>query len=298
MATNNENGFYAPQAPMQPAPAQTAQEPKGQAQQQFQQPNQAQAYGNLYQYPNQQPQAYPQFYRPPVPYNKGWGFTKDGFQTASVIICIIGIGMSASLGDVGYGALIINLPIFGFALAWGAAELILRARRKFARPAVHPGAHVAFSLIIWLAAGFAGGIQATFDAIYRRDDWTCYDDETGDYDAPCGPRWGDRQALYTGVAVLLCLLCIIHFVLFVGACSDTAKHNAAARAQVMIMQPPVWGPGQGYQPIPYQGQQFQQQPQYFQQQQQYPQGQEQIPMGSRNPEQGAPSAPAPAATMN
>jgi hypothetical protein len=294
MATNNEHGFYAPQPPAQPAPAQTAQDPKGNQQQ----PNQ-QSYGNLYQYPNAPPQvAYPQFYRPPVPYSKGWGFTKDGFQAASVVICIIGIGMSAALGNNGYGSLLINLPIFVFAFVWGACELFLRFRRKFARPAVHPGAHVALSLIIWLAAGFAGGIQATLDAVYRSRDWDndCWNDETEDYDGPCGPRWGGQQGLYTGVAVLLCLLCIIHFILFVGACSDTAKHNAAARAQVMIV-PPVWGPpAQGYQPMPFQ-QQYQQYQQYPQQPQ-HQQGQEQIPMGARNSEHVTPSVPTPAATTH
>lgn len=74
------------------------------------------SYGQFYQYQPvmQAPQpAYPQIYRPEVPYSKNWFFFKDGLQALGVVFCVIGLALSLSLLDSRYGYLtiVLNVPV-------------------------------------------------------------------------------------------------------------------------------------------------------------------------------------------
>ncbi|KEY72353.1 hypothetical protein S7711_01035 [Stachybotrys chartarum IBT 7711] len=277
----NIHGFYAPQSPpMQPLRSQPQPPPPSPPSQKGQyhaygSHNPPASHGQLYQYQPvmQVPQpAYPQIYRPEVPYSKNWFFFKDGLQALSVVFCVVGIALSLSLlnSTYGYLTLVMNVPVFGFALVWGLADLLVRLRRNFQRPSVHPGAHVAMSLIIWLGAAIIGGIGTTLAVVYDNydGDTYCWSSREQDY-VECGDRFNGRRDIFTTAAVFACLLWLTHFVLFVAACIDTAKHNAAVRAQVMIIpQQQVWGPPQQvWQPMPpQQYHHYQQPPPHHQQQ--------------------------------
>lgn len=131
------------------------------------------------------------------------------------------------------------------ALVWDAAEIITWLCRKRVA-GIHPGAHVGVSLIIWLGAACIGGIQSAYVTYTTHDSDTCYDSESDEY-VDCRSSSGQMIA----AAAFACLVWLLHFTLFVGACIDTAKRNAANRRQVVVVGPPYWGPmAQGWQPMP------------------------------------------------
>lgn len=82
----------------------------------------------------------------------------------------------------------------------------------------------------------------------------CYDYSTGTYDDDdCrSGAFGGRKGHTAAVAAFTCLIFLTHFILFVGACVDTAKRNALARRPIIVAAgPPYWGPpAQGWQPMP------------------------------------------------
>lgn len=133
---------------------------------------------------------------------------------------------------------------FVLALIWDLAEFITRFVRKF-KAGIHPGAHVALTLILWLAAGVAGGLEGALLGMEYRND--CYDFDTDEL-VSC---WGGKRGQMIGVTVVTCLVWLIQFILFIGACIDTAKHNAFAKRPIMVVNPPYWGPmAQGWQQMP------------------------------------------------
>lgn len=84
------------------------------------------------------------------------------------------------------------------------------------------------------------GRSSRYNDIFDNDDDDC-DDKLS------GVRTKILAAL--GFAIVVGLL---HFALFVGACVDTHKHNAAASRAILVMtQPQNWGAmAQGWQPMP------------------------------------------------
>lgn len=140
-------------------------------------------------------------------------------------------------------------------MIWDIAELLTRFGRKW-KAGIHPGAHVAIHLFIWLGAAIVGGLESTFSAYYSSFD---YLDEDCEYDRDqrryvCTSNEGvaSKRALFVALSVFTCLLWLWQFILFVGACIDTQKRNAAMRKPVMVWGgPPYWGPGaQGFQQVP------------------------------------------------
>ncbi|CAM1507587.1 Fc.00g072280.m01.CDS01 [Cosmosporella sp. VM-42] len=220
----------------------------------------AQSYGQPFQ-PYQPPpqQQYTQQQQQPVevPTNKVWEWTKLGLHIASIVLCTCGLAITFSLighGGVGRVALAC-CPVLILALIWSIAELITRCVRKF-KAGIHPGAHVALSLLIWLSLGTTGGIEATLVAVTGDRDYgsNCWDYDTQDY-VDCEPAFSGKRPQFVAVTVFTCLVFLVHFILFVGACIDTAKRNAAARRPIMVVAAPQnWGQmAQGWQPMPQYG---------------------------------------------
>lgn len=152
------------------------------------------------------------------------------------------------------------------ALVWSAAELIVRAVHKWQR-GIHPGGQVAACLILWLAAAIVGALQGGL-AGFSRNHCDYYYTNGGEYhdDGGCYDSLGGKKALWTGVAAITCILWLIYFALFIGACIDTSKHNAAKRLVMVVNPATYWGPpAQGWQPMPDQpsAPQQQQQGQYM-----------------------------------
>lgn len=117
-------------------------------------------------------------------------------------------------------------------------------------------------LLLWLGGGIAGGISATWAAIYPSDDseyqyYGCdssynYETNSYDYDDDCATAFDGRRTQFLAATVLTLIVTVIYFALFVGGCVDTAKRNALAKRPIMVVSgPPYWGPpAQGWQPMP------------------------------------------------
>lgn len=127
-------------------------------------------------------------------------------------------------------------------LLWSGAELITRAIHTF-KKGIHPGAHVGLTLIIWLAAAVVGGFSTAIAVSANVYDgyWGSYDcdwhyNSQGyrEYD-DCSEPTG-RNAILIASAAFTWLLWIDYFVLFVLACIDTSRLNAAKGRPIMVVQ--------------------------------------------------------------
>ncbi|ETS72982.1 hypothetical protein PFICI_15374 [Pestalotiopsis fici W106-1] len=148
-----------------PTQLQLQQNPQQQQQQQQSQYSQPQPFPQPY------PQPYPQQYLAPppvmIPSSKGWHITKIVFYSLSIIFCVIVLGISIALAvdpSIYQSYQIIWVaPQAGIALCWDVAELITVCVRR-SQYGIHPGAHVALHLLLWLglvvAAGLTGWIVA------------------------------------------------------------------------------------------------------------------------------------------
>ncbi|POR33501.1 Uncharacterized protein TPAR_06283 [Tolypocladium paradoxum] len=186
--------------------------------------------------------------RPVVPERKAWRITKDVLHVLSVVLSIVGLGFGFSLLSYGprfdgaVGA-IAGCPIFVIALVWSVAEEITRWVRNWGH-GIHPGAHVGVSLFLWLCCAVVGSLMSAFVGL---SDFDCYYDS---YDSSyygssskCATSYGGSRGRFLAVVILLLVLWLVHFIIFVGACIDTAKRNAANSKPIMVAaQPPYWGP--------------------------------------------------------
>jgi hypothetical protein len=199
---------------------------------------------------------------------KSWAYTKGVLHAFVVVFSIVALGLT--FGLIGHGTLgsitTYSIPGPAIALLWSGSELVARGLKKFAS-GLHPGAHVGFSLILWLAfaiLGGAGGAFVSYDE-YEYSDWDgdciepVYDDYYGGYsyddDADCSyakAYQGWRQ-IYIAYVVFICFLWLFEFILFIGACIDTAKRNNAKRRPIMVVNPAQYWPAngpQGWQQLP------------------------------------------------
>ncbi|KAI0594525.1 hypothetical protein F4775DRAFT_428331 [Biscogniauxia sp. FL1348] len=206
-------------------------------------------------------QPYPAQYQQPaagVPFSKSWHITKIVFISLSMVLCIITIGISIALAvdpDILSFALIWTVPQAGISLIWSIAELITICART-GHKGIHPGAHVALHLLLWL--GFLVGVGLTgyllaFTTLYDYYDYY-YDDSYYSY-------YSDKYIeLMRALIAFLVLLVIVHFFLFVRACVETARRNKASAPVIMVPQPVYYqAPMQQAYPVQ---QQQQQQPGY------------------------------------
>ncbi|KAH9904037.1 hypothetical protein F4778DRAFT_78213 [Xylariomycetidae sp. FL2044] len=197
--------------------------------------------------PNQAQQPYQPYYQQPprvVPQiSKPWQITKIVFASLSIVFSIILLGISIATtagADLLSYVAVWTAPQAGIAIIWSTAELITICARAGHR-GIHPGAHVALHLLLWLgfcvAQGLNGFILASslaYNAYYDSyDDY--YSDYYGydDYDYSYSPRY---ISYLQAVLAFTALLIIVHFFLFVRACVETAQRNSMARP--VYMMPP------------------------------------------------------------
>ncbi|KAI1485584.1 hypothetical protein F5X96DRAFT_321593 [Biscogniauxia mediterranea] len=207
--------------------------------------------------PNLHHQPYPVQYQQPVagvPYRKSWHIVKIVFTSVSMVLCIIVIGTSIALAvdpDILSFALIWTVPQASVSLIWSIAELITICARSGHR-GIHPGAHVALHLLLWL--GFIVGLGLTG---YLLTFATLYGDYYDYYE-----YYGNNYVeLMRALTSFLALLVIVHFFLFVRACVETAQRNRVGGAPPVMMVPqPMYYQAPPMQPAyPIQQQQQQQQ---------------------------------------
>ncbi|PKK50386.1 hypothetical protein CI102_4759 [Trichoderma harzianum] len=191
---------------------------------------------------------------------KPWEITKTVFHVLSFLLAAAGIGLGFSSLNFTYFAYTVCI----IALLWSLIELIVRAARKFQKHGIHPGAHIALSLIIFLVATvltslFGPWFQDSWGASYATQScgnqwnsttqtvvWTCTDDEDN-YAAK--HMFAHERSVSIAVAVVTYLIAAIHFTLFVGACVDTSRVNAAASRPIYVIAQPAMMQ-QGWQMIP------------------------------------------------
>lgn len=109
----------------------------------------------------------PRSYHPArtVPSNRTtWLVTKLVLTSLSIISCIIVLGISIALAvdpTVQSYIAVWTAPQAGAALLWSATDLVTSCaqRPKSNRRTIHPGAHVAVQLLLWL--GFGAGLGLT-----------------------------------------------------------------------------------------------------------------------------------------
>jgi hypothetical protein len=130
------------------------------------------------QYP---PQPYPQQYpqtgpaRVAPPYSRAWHITKIVLLSFSMICCIVVLGISIALvvdPDIQSFEVVWVAPQAGIGLCWSIAELITICAR-FGHRGIHPGAHVALHLLLWLGFSAAVGLTAYLLSFALECDYYC-----------------------------------------------------------------------------------------------------------------------------
>jgi hypothetical protein len=214
-------------------------------------------YGQAIPHPYADPQGHAG--RPPV--DRNWEISKLGLHACSLVFGIITLALSLTVPrDTWASELFLagSVPVAIACIIWALAEGITRIVRKF-KAGIHPGAHVAVSLLIWLAAAWVVALEgAVLIAVNdseprRRRPSSRYDDDYPELDADSWFRGG--RALAKAAAVFTLLLWLVQFILFVGACVDTHKRRRAAYRPIVYYQPaPQWAPAPTGNGIPMQNQ--------------------------------------------
>jgi hypothetical protein len=146
--------------------------------------------------------------------------------------------------------------------------MFTRAVRKF-KAGIHPGAHIALSLIIslvgiiltsffgpWFQSSWYGDDESDsdscsyqFNSTVGNDVYVCNDGT--DANNAANPQYVHERNIAYAAAIITYIIAVIHFVLFVGACVDTSRVNAVASRPIYIIAQPqgLHNMIQGWQPI-------------------------------------------------
>ncbi|EAQ87683.1 predicted protein [Chaetomium globosum CBS 148.51] len=194
---------------------------------------------------------------PERPFYPRWHKAKLALLLLSLLVSAVIFGVGIALGvhnapyyRPGYDTAPVDYELGISGTAAGLAVVVtviefLKTMFSSRRQGMHPGALVAFHLIIWLMAVVAVVMTALFGAYSYSDDWYGY------------PR-ADELVLFSQTQVyeqvLLgfdCALLLIHFILFIGACVETNRVERANKKVVVVRVPvPVGaqypGPGGQY----------------------------------------------------
>ncbi|ORY62386.1 uncharacterized protein BCR38DRAFT_517907 [Pseudomassariella vexata] len=192
-------------------------------------PNQPQPYQ---QYPVPQPQT--------VPYSRACHITKILLISFSMMFCLIVLGISIALivDPNLYSPMVVWIaPQAGIAFCWSVAELMTICARTGHR-GIHPGAHVALHLLLWMGFSTSVGLTSYFLAEAVGCDYYC-SHYSSYYDVP---RYSQGYINAMGALVaFLSLLIIIHFSLFIRACVETAQRNRMTMQVYFVPQHVYYG---------------------------------------------------------
>ncbi|KAF7514563.1 hypothetical protein G7054_g15203 [Neopestalotiopsis clavispora] len=198
-----------------------------------------------------------------IPFNKTHYWVKIGLTAASLVFCVILLGLSVAISvGPGYEAWNVTIywigPLIGIAGCWDIAELITlfgcgkRHGGQFRR-GIHPGAHVGVNLILWLlgiiciffsvlsyinARSQLASCQEANDSdssntYYGYYYYYCDDDEYSMLSS------GIYIPALRAIEAFVALLTLDHFIFFVLACIETNQRNKS-RAAVMMMPPQMY----------------------------------------------------------
>ncbi|KAI0009708.1 hypothetical protein F4779DRAFT_358535 [Xylariaceae sp. FL0662B] len=181
---------------------------------------------------------------PILPFSNSWYITKLVFESLSLVLCALVVGISVALAiDPRISSYIVvwTAPQAGVGLVWTIAELATIWYRRCHR-GIYPGAHVAVHLMLWL--GFSVGLGLTayilaFGLAFSSADFDEYYDYYNYYYKD-GYYYNYYSRTYVtsmeALVAFLGLLIIVHLLLFVRACIETAQRNSTS-TQVIVMPP-------------------------------------------------------------
>ncbi len=112
---------------------------------------------------------------------------------------------------------------------WTALEFLVTClSRQQPSQGMHPGAHVAIHLIIWMYSA----VVVSFLAIFITENYSYYDYYGYySYSSNQGTAYNGEIALEVFIAILM----VLHFVLFVRACVETHRYNNMPRATTIYV---------------------------------------------------------------
>lgn len=181
--------------------------------------------------------------RPERPFYPRWHKTKLALLLLSLLVSavIFGVGIALGIHNAPYyrpnwDTAPVDFELGTSGTAAGLAVVVtvvefLKTMFSSRRQGMHPGALVAFHLIIWLMAVVAIVFTALFGTYSYADDWYSY------------PR-ADRSVLFSQTQVYEqvlmgfdCVLLLIHFILFIGACVETNRVERVNKKVVVVRVP-------------------------------------------------------------
>ncbi|KAI2472661.1 hypothetical protein F4781DRAFT_317634 [Annulohypoxylon bovei var. microspora] len=181
-----------------------------------------------------------------VPFNRMWPLARIILISLSTAFCAIVLGISIALAvDPAVQSYVVvwTAPQAGAALLWSGIEVITAYAGRKNRRDIHPGAHVAVQLLLWLGFGAGVGLTAYILAFALSfDDFDAYPEDYDYYQYYHGSDGYEYYSEYyihsmEAVIAFLSLLIIVHFLLFAGACVETARRKGASKATVIDVTP-------------------------------------------------------------
>ncbi|KAI1456360.1 hypothetical protein F4805DRAFT_458786 [Annulohypoxylon moriforme] len=161
-------------------------------------------------------------------FSRTWPLARIVLISLSTVLCAVVLGITIALATnpaVRSYVVVWTAPQAGAALLWFGIEAITAYTGGKNRQDIHPGAHVAVQLLLWL--GFSAGIGLTACILafaLSFDDVDPYPENYGYY-GKGGYKYYSEYYIHSMEAVItfLGLLIIIHFLLFAGACVETLR---------------------------------------------------------------------------
>ncbi|KAI1090980.1 hypothetical protein F5B19DRAFT_296835 [Rostrohypoxylon terebratum] len=165
-------------------------------------------------------------------FSRLWPSVRIALTSLSTVFCVIVLGISIALAaDPAVQSYVVvwTAPQAGAALLWSGIEVATTYTGGKNRRDIHPGAHLAVQLLLWL--GFSAGVglaACILEFAFSFDDSDPYP-ENYDYYGRGGYGYYIQYYVHSMEAVIafLGLLIIIHFLLFGGACIGTSRRRGS-----------------------------------------------------------------------
>ncbi|KAI1102747.1 hypothetical protein F4804DRAFT_253326 [Jackrogersella minutella] len=183
-------------------------------------------------------------------FNQTWSLVRIVLISLSTVFCAVVLGISIALAvDPALQSYIAvwTCPQAGAAVLWSGIELITAHTGRKNDRDIHPGAHAFVQLLLWFSFGAGAGLTAYILAFAVAFASNKYNDGYPDYYEY--HHNGDRYQYYSkyyirsmeAIVAFLALLIIIHFLLFVGACTQVARRKKMDNAMVIGMSEEQFG---------------------------------------------------------
>ncbi|KAI0882985.1 uncharacterized protein GGS22DRAFT_169203 [Annulohypoxylon maeteangense] len=173
------------------------------------------------------------------PFNGIWPMTRVILISLSTAFCAIVLGISIALAaDPAVGSYVVvwTAPQAGAALLWSGIEVVTAYTGGKNHRDIHPGAHVAVHLLLWLGFGIGVGLTACILAFaVSFNDFDPYPENYDYYGRDPGHGYYSEYYIHSIEAVIafLGLHSIVHFSLFAGACVEILGCREAKNTMVV-----------------------------------------------------------------